>query len=255
MLLKFNIINFNIIKKIFIYFICMILISWICLVCWLAIVQFKQKYPITRLKLSGQLDYIAPIEIQSNIEDLLHSNLWTISVSKVKDRLYEHPWVQQVFIKKLWPDVLKVDIVQHSPVAKWNDNFFLTFTGKMLPLTNYYGGKKDLKLPEFYGQSGQENLVVETYLILLEKLAPLGLFISKIELMSDQGIQITLNNNITLKLGTFDLLDRINRFIVVYKKKLRPIISDISYIDLRYTNGVAVGWTQKGGKLTNVQKR
>ena len=110
-------------------------------------------------------------------------------------------------------------------------------------------------LPEFYGQNGQENLVVEKYLILLEKLAPLGLFILKVEVMSDQGIQITLNNNITLRLGTFDLLDRINRFIVVYKKKLQPIISDISYIDLRYTNGVAVGWTQKGGKLTNVQKR
>jgi cell division protein FtsQ len=255
MLFKLNIINFNIIKKILVYFIYVFLISWICLVGWLAVDKFKQKYPITRLKLSGQLDYIAPIEIQSKIEDLLNGNLWTISVSKVKDQLYEHPWVQQVFIKKLWPDVLKVDIIQHSPVAKWNDKFFLTFTGKILPSTNYYGSKKDLKLPEFYGQSGQENLVVETYLILLEKLAPLGLFISKIEIMSDQGIQITLNNNITLKLGTFDLLDRINRFIVVYKKKLQPIISDISYIDLRYTNGVAVGWAQKGGKLTNVQKR
>ena len=235
--------------------------TYICFICglgllsWLAIAQFKQKYPITKLQLSGQLDCIAPIETQSNIIDLLNNNLWNISVNEVKQQLYLDPWVQHVFVKKLWPDVLKIDIVQHNPIAKWNDKFFLTFSGKILPSPSYYGSKKDLMLPEFYGQNGQENLVVEKYLILLEKLAPLGLFILKVEVMSDQGIQITLNNNITLRLGTFDLLDRINRFIVVYKKKLQPIISDISYIDLRYTNGVAVGWTQKGGKLTNVQKR
>jgi cell division protein FtsQ len=46
-------------------------------------------------------------------------------------------------------------------------------------------------------------------------------------------------------LGTFDLSDRITRFIVAYKKKLNLSISDISYIDLRYTNGVAVAWTLK----------
>ena len=174
------------------------------------------------------------------------TNLWMINVNKVKDRLYEHPWVQHVFVNKLWPDILKVEIEQHTPIAKWNNEFFLTFSGKILPSTNH-SGIKNLLLPAFYGQNGQENLVLETYFILLEKLAPLGLFISKIEIMSDQNIQIMLNNNIMLKLGTFDLLDRINRFTVVYKKKLQPIISDISYIDLRYTNGVAVGWAQKGG--------
>jgi len=212
----------------------------------LTMVQFNQKYPTTRLNLSGQLDYIAPIEIKSSIADLLNNNLWVINVNKVKDRLYKHPWIQYVFVNKLWPNVLKIDLVQYNPVALWNEKAFLTSAGNILPITTG-NAKKDLKLPKFYGQPGTENLVLETYLILLEKLTPFGLFVSRIEVMPDQNIQVTLSNNIVLKLGTFDLLDRINRFLMVYKKKLQPVISDISYVDLRYTNGVAVGWTQKGG--------
>ena len=230
------------IKKLFLNILYMSFISWIWLIGWLAVVQFKQKYPVTRLKLSGQLDYIAPTEIQSTIADLLNNNLWMINVSKIRDRLYQHPWVQDVFVNKLWPDILKIDVVQHSPIARWNEKFFLSSTGKVLPFI-----KENLHLPLFCGRDGQEGIILETYLMLLEKLTTLGLFISKIEIMFDQSIQVTLSNNIILKLGTSDLPGRVNRFIIVYKKKLQPIISDVSYVDLRYTNGVAVGWAQKGG--------
>ena len=82
-------------------------------------------------------------------------------------------------------------------------------------------------------------------MLLLEKLSSIGLLVERLDFKQDQGIVVFLNNNIKLKLGTFDLSDRITRFIVAYKKKLHPSISDISYIDLRYTNGVAVAWTLK----------
>lgn len=223
------------------------LIVGILLVGWLAIVELKQKYPTTMLNLSGKLDYIAPVVIRSRVLDLLNNNLWIINVNKVKDRLYEDPWVQHVFVNKIWPNILKVNIVEHNPIAKWNNKFFITVTGKLLPLNDDFMVKKSLILPEFYGQNTQETQIIEIYLTLLEKLTTVGLFVSKIEIVPDGNIRVTLNNNVILKLGTFDLMDRVNRFIVIYKKKLQPIISDISYIDLRYTNGVAVGWAQKGG--------
>lgn len=233
-------------QKIFLNAIFVIFIGWIFGICWLAVIQFNKKYPVTVLQLSGQFDYIAQDDIQSNLSDVLNNNLWLINVSEVKKKLYDHPWVREIFINKIWPNILKLELIQHTPIAKWNGKFMLTNSGKILPLIN-----KNLNLPEFYAPFGQEQVLLEKYSILLEKLTPLGLFISKIEIMPDQNIQISLSNNINntiiIKLGTIDLLDRINRFIIVYKKRLQPIISDISYVDLRYTNGVAVGWTHKGG--------
>lgn len=203
--------------------------------------KFQGKYPITRLKLSGQLDYIVPTEIASSIADLLANNLWTINVNTVKDRIYANPWVHFVFVNKHWPDILQVEVVQHNPIAKWNDKFFLTSTGQVLYSTaENHVSVKNLNLPKFYGKNGQENLLINTYTMLLEKLAPVGLFISTVEFIEAQGVQVKLTNNVILKLGTFDLPDRISRFILAYKKKFQPSISDISYIDLRYTNGMAV---------------
>lgn len=231
------------IKNILLYVLYISFISWIWFIGWLAIIQFKQKYPITKLKISGKLDYIAPLEIQSKIANLLNNNLWIINVDAVRDKIRENPWVQDVFVNKLWPDILKVEVLQHNPIAKWNDKYILSSSGVLLPLIN----RHHLDLPVFYGQIGQENMVLDMYLMLLEKLTSVGLFISKIEVMPDHNIHLTLSDGIVLKLGTFDISNRMNRFIIIYKKKLQPIISDVAYVDLRYTNGVAVGWAQKGG--------
>ena len=237
---------FSIIKKTLIYTMNIILISSIIIIFVGYINKFQEKYPTTRLKLSGQLDYIAPIEIESSLSNLLSNNLWTINVNTVKDIMYANPWVHFVFVNKHWPDILQVEVVQHNPIARWNDEFFLTLTGKVLYSTSENSDSvKNLNLPKFYGQNGQENLLINTYLTLLEKLAPVGLFILKMEIIEAQGIQVKLTNNVILKLGTFDLPDRIDRFILAYKKKLQPSISDISYIDLRYTNGMAVSWASK----------
>ncbi len=239
---------FNLAKKTLIYTLNLILVGLIIALCMGYLNKFQQKYPVTRLKLLGQLDYISHKEIELSFIDLLKNNLWSINVNTVKELVYANPWVNFVFVKKHWPDVLQVEVVQHNPIAIWNDKFFLTLTGKVLYSTNENNSiAKNLNLPKFYGSSGQENLLINTYLMLLEKLAPIGLQISKIDVNPTQGIQVTLSNNVILKLGTFDLPDRIARFIVAYKKKLRSSISDISYIDLRYTNGVAVSWGSKDG--------
>ncbi len=248
--LKFIDHSLSLIKKTVFYTMYIILIGVIITLFVGYINKFQQKYPTTRLKVSGKLDYIAPKEIESDIADLLNSNLWTINVNTIKNKLHSNPWVNFVFVNKHWPDILEVEIIQHNPIARWNDKFFLTLTGKVLYSTSYNSDSvKNLNLPKFYGQNGQENLLITTYLMLLEKLAPIGLVISEIEVKSDQGIQAMLSNNIILKLGTFDLPDRIARFTMVYKKKLQPIISDISYIDLRYTNGMAVSWVSKDARF------
>jgi len=244
--LKFIDYSLTLITKIIFYTMHIILIGFIIMLFISYANKLQQKYPTTRLKLSGKLDYIAPREIESDVADLLNSNLWTINVNTIKNKLHSNPWVNFVFVNKQWPDVLEVEIIQHNPIARWNDKFFLTLTGKVLYSTSYNSDSvTNLNLPKFYGQNGQENLLITTYLMLLEKLAPIGLVISEIEVKADQGIQAMLSNNIILKLGTFDLPDRIARFTMVYKKKLQPIISDISYIDLRYTNGMAVSWVSK----------
>lgn len=232
----------NLEKKAFIYYLSnMIVVGLIIFSVFGYKSKFQQKYPTTRLKLSGKFDYVSVNELESSFVDLLNNNLWSIDVNKIKDLAYANPWVEFVFVKKQWPDLLEVKIVQYNPIAKWNDKFFLTASGKILYSTKENNDTvNNLNLPKFYGPVGKENLLIDIYSNLLEKLTSIGLDITQVQFTENQGIQVVLGNNVILKLGTFDLLDRIARFMVAYKKKLCSIISDIYYIDLRYNNGVAV---------------
>lgn len=208
--------------------------------------KFKQQYPVLKLKLLGELDYIESKEIELLLGDLLLNNLWTLNLNVVKETLMLHSsWIDKLILKKRWPDELEVSVVSHKPIAIWNDNYFLTTSEKVLCST-----KNDLKLnstslPKFYGSLEHKDIMLNTYFLLAEKLSYIGLFIQQLDFNKEQGMIVLLNNGIKLKLGTFDLSDRITRFTIAYKKRLHSSVSDISYVDLRYTNGIAVSWTLK----------
>ena len=231
-------------NKIFNYLLSLIFIGILLFLIVLYVNKLQQKYPDTKLQLSGQLDYIDERQVEILLNDNLKNNLWKINLAKVKEQLYANSLIDLVYLKKIWPNILQVKIVSATPIARLNDNFILTSSGKVLSSTDQnYDKCKNLKLPNFYSKFGKEDLMIRTYLLLLDKLSPLGLIVSKVNFNENQGIEVSLNDSVTLKLGTFDLSDRIHRFILAYKKKLKPLIMDIAYIDLRYTNGVAVYWS------------
>lgn len=216
-----------------------------CIFCCLN--KFKQQYPVVKLKILGELGYIEVKEIESllDVDGLLLNNLWYLNLNIIKDRLMLNEWIDRLIIKKKWPNMLEISIISHKPIAIWNDNFFLTSSGKVLPSAKQKLKLDNVNLPKFYGKLGKEHLLLSTYFLLLQKTSSIGLIIKTLKFDPEQGIIVWLEQNIILKLGTFDLSERITRFIIAYKKKLHFSIKDICYIDLRYNNGLAVGWAVK----------
>jgi len=73
------------------------------------------------------------------------------------------------------------------------------------------------------------------------KFQQIGLNISSLVLNERRAWQIILDNGIRLELGKESLEERINRFFLLYKQ-LGNDAERVSYIDLRYDTGAAVGW-------------
>jgi cell division protein FtsQ len=235
-------------NKVLLYFIFNIVIFGLLIVgCIYYLNKFQQHYPFTRLQLLCTPNYVATKELELSFANLLNKNLWLININEVKKLAYSDPWVEFAFVQKQWPDLLQVQIVQHNPIAVWNDKFFLTANGKILCSTKEnHDNVISFNLPKFYGPLGKEKDMLAAYQVLLEKLTPLDLKVNQVKFTAGQGIQITLNNKVLLNLGTFDLSDRIARFMIAYKKKLKTMFSDIFYVDLRYNNGVAVFFKASG---------
>jgi cell division protein FtsQ len=58
----------------------------------------------------------------------------------------------------------------------------------------------------------------------------------------------TLQSGVVLRLGTGDILKKMRGFSRMYRAELSAQMDRIAYIDLRYSNGLAVGWKAAGAQ-------
>ena len=63
--------------------------------------------------------------------------------------------------------------------------------------------------------------------------------------------EFDLDNGITVRLGRRQIDERFARFVAAGVGQIAAHASDIGYIDMRYTNGFAIGWRQGGARVAS----
>ena len=108
----------------------------------------------------------------------------------------------------------------------------------ILPLQETY----PTDLPVFDGPAGMERNMTEFYQVARQAIESLGIEIVTLELDTRGAYVLELSNEIKLLLGREHIENRLERFARVYKKVLASRAPEIEKIDMRYSNGLAVGW-------------
>ena len=107
------------------------------------------------------------------------------------------------------------------------------------------------EMVQITGPTGMYETLVEHYKALSAMTADLGLQITNINVNDRRAMKVTLSNGVQLFMGrvrdTSDSGIEMMRFVRAYKATLAPQIDRIQFVDLRYTNGVAVRWKQQVG--------
>ncbi|MGR5541470.1 cell division protein FtsQ/DivIB, partial [Vibrio campbellii] len=94
---------------------------------------------------------------------------------------------------------------------------------------------------KLYGPISTQAEVMTTWRHLMPTFAKLGLEITSLVLNERRAWQIILDNGMRLELGKGALDERIDRFVSLYNQ-LGEKAQRVSYIDLRYDTGAAIGW-------------
>ena len=155
----------------------------------------------------------------------------------IRDKLLALEWIDQVNVRRQWPNAIAVEIVPESVVAYWNDDGFINSEGRVLVTDLIAAGD----LPGLYGPDGTEQEVMSRFQELGGILTSHGIAIRNLT-RSDLGAwTIETRRRMTILLGRDDLRARLDRFLVV-KELLQSQneIKRIQRMDARYINGVAV---------------
>jgi cell division protein FtsQ len=199
----------------------------------------EQRLPLSKVIIQGDLQYVKPSDVQQALGQLPHiGTFMSQDVLTLQNTIEQLPWVEHASIRKQWPDTVKIFLTEHDVEAIWNGNALLdengvVFDGDLGLLQHDY-----VKL---YGPEGTGLELIETWKKFTPKFQKLKLGISSLVLNERRAWQVILDNGIRLELGKESLDERINRFVSLYQE-IGKKVEQISYIDLRYDTGAAVGW-------------
>jgi cell division protein FtsQ len=198
-----------------------------------------QRLPLSKIVLQGSLEYVTADDVQAALGRIDHiGTFMSQDIDVLQQSVEALPWVAHAAIRKQWPDTVKVFLTEHHPTAIWNGIDLLNDAGSVF--AGDVGQLKEDKV-KLYGPADSGAEVLSTYRTLRPKFEQLGLAISSLVLNERRAWQIILDNGIRLELGKESLSERIERFFTLYNK-LGNDTQKISYIDLRYDTGAAVGW-------------
>lgn len=213
------------------------------------------RLPLSQFVLQGDLEYVQNSDVQSALSRILPlGTFMTQDVDELQQAVESLPWVANASIRKQWPNTVKVFVVEHQPMAVWNGNALLDNNAVVFQAD--VGGlhQQDQDIVRLYGPDNSSQLVLDTWHKITPKIQALGLEITSVVLNERQAWQLILDNGIRLELGKEALDERIERFVELYQH-MDDKVQQISYIDLRYDTGAAIGWLseQKGQESSNDQ--
>ncbi|NKB34178.1 MAG: FtsQ-type POTRA domain-containing protein [Pseudomonadales bacterium] len=193
--------------------------------------------PITKVRMENQWQRLVEAEVGGMITAFMGTGFFKFDVSGVKETLEQHPWVAEASVKRIWPDSLSLSLTEHVAIARWGQDELLNQFGEIFQPENI---DELTSLPTLSGPVDSQIAVMEQYQLLSQLLFSTDLRLNGLELSQRGSWELTLNDSMQVTVGRDPVIERLQRFIGFIEGQSAEETADISSVDLRYDNGIAI---------------
>jgi cell division protein FtsQ len=196
--------------------------------------------PIETVAVAGRFQRVAPVDVERVVKAQMHgAGLLSVDLAAVRRAIHTLPWVDGVSVQRAWPRGLDVLVVEQTAAARWGERGLLNTRGELFDSDERHIPPE---LAQLSGPAGKESVVAQRYLAAEGRLMQAGLRLSAIRLDARGAWEMDLANGVTVRLGRRAVDERFEKFMNTALKLVTQRGEDIAYVDMRYTNGFAVGW-------------
>jgi cell division protein FtsQ len=207
-----------------------------------------ERFPINIIKISSCYSHISKKQLENILLKYRNFSFFSFPLNKLKTELLALNWSKNVQVEKIWPDTLKIMLIEKIPVAIWN-KAMLTEEGDVVNEGNQL---IDPSLPTLIGPVNQHREVLQVYQKMSKILTMCNLDATTLVLRDNQAWELKLTNGMTLQLGKHFLEKRIKSFCRAYPAVFATVLLEplghLINADLRYPRGMAVQWNNKREK-------
>ncbi len=194
--------------------------------------------PLKVVRTDGKFRYMQRQDLEHAVADLTRGGFLTVDVAAIRDRARTLPWVDQVSVRRVWPDSLQLWVEEHVPLSRWQGKAMLNVRGEVFRPKS---GAVPTGFPLLSGPDGSEKDLARYYMSVKIRLGSMGLAIKEMKMDERRAWSMKLNNGAVVRFGSKDLEHRLARFYNIYPL-LQADKRELKEVDLRYTNGFAVTW-------------
>ncbi|GGC82280.1 cell division protein FtsQ/DivIB [Marinobacter halophilus] len=199
---------------------------------------------IVAVDVRGEFVGDSRIEVERSVGAWVGKSYFATDLAEIKSELERRPWVASAAIKRVWPGRLEIDIREKKPLAYWTDGRLVSRSGELFsPPNPEVAGR----LPRLAGPDVRVREVIAMARSMSDQLAGFGLGFAGLSVEQRGAWTLTLSNGIEVVLGRDQVEQRFERFITVYENRLAARVDEVSRVDVRYSNGVAVQWKPEAG--------
>jgi len=213
------------------------------------IVGWTLDQPIERVAVSGRFQRVMPAAVERVVRSQVRgAGLVSVKLKDVQRAIDALPWVDTVSVQRVWPRMLQVTVTEQVAAARWGATGLLNTRGELFANESRH---MPPELAQLSGPDGKETLVAQRYLAAQGRLVEAGMRITALRLDARGAWELELSNGVTVRLGRRQTEQRFETFMRTALKQVAQRPDDIAYVDMRYTNGFAIGWRSAAAAKRN----
>ena len=196
-------------------------------------------WPLRTLRVEGRLQRVDAERLRATVLPYASRGFFAVRLGEAQAAVARLPWVERAEVRKRWPDILEVRIVEHRPFARWGRDRLLSQHGQLFPSQ---GAGIPNGLPLLDGPDTRVADVVALYNESRALFAPGGIDVRAVALDPRGSWSLQLSNGTDVIVGSSEARLRVTRFARLLPQLLSQKQLPLTRADLRYTNGFALSW-------------
>jgi cell division protein FtsQ len=208
--------------------------------------------PIRAISMDGSFQRVSPGQIEKAVAPFSKAGFMSADLDAIQRAVESVPWVDHARVQRRWPNSLHVTVIEQTAAARWDDAGLLNTRGELFVRA---AAHVPAELPRLSGPEGSELQVAQRYLSVQGRMLEAGMRLAALRLDERGAWEMDLDSGVTVRLGRRQVDERIDRFIHTASQVIAHRLSEITYVDMRYSNGFAIGWRNQLGPAPVPGKR
>jgi cell division protein FtsQ len=214
--------------------------------------RYAASFAVQHVTIQGEFHNRQAREIETALMPYVRGDFFTVDLRGGRAALMKLPWVREAGLRRQWPNKVIVNIQEQVPVARWGREALLNDSGEIFR-HDYVGDTAHL--PLLSGPEAHAADVLAQYRRFENQLRGSGLTMAALSLSERDTWKLRTREGIVIELGGERIEARLRRLLSVWQDHLEGRREQVASIDLRYSNGFAVGWKTAGSNKEAVESK